>query len=57
MDWHCGVFIYMYRFEGFRGFYKGAAVYLIHVTPNVCIVFLMYEAIGSWVKDLKLART
>lgn len=47
----------IYRFEGLRGFYKGAAVYLIHVTPNVCIVFLMYEAIGSWVKDMKQERT
>lgn len=26
-----------------KGFYKGLAAYLIHVTPNICIVFLMYE--------------
>jgi len=29
--------------EGMRGFYKGLAAYLIHVTPNICIVFLIYE--------------
>ncbi|KAJ8321851.1 hypothetical protein KUTeg_000322 [Tegillarca granosa] len=42
----------IYRFEGFRGFYKGAAVYLIHVTPNVCIVFLMYEGFHGFYKGL-----
>lgn len=26
-----------------RGFYKGLAPYMIHVTPNICIVFLVYE--------------
>jgi hypothetical protein len=33
----------MIRMEGMRGFYKGLAAYLIHVTPNICIVFLIYE--------------
>jgi len=28
-----------------RGFYKGLGPYLLHVTPNVCIVFLVYERI------------
>ncbi|XP_023224437.1 mitochondrial folate transporter/carrier-like isoform X1 [Centruroides sculpturatus] len=32
-----------WRFEGIRGFYKGLPAYLIHVTPNICIVFLVYE--------------
>ncbi|KAK3088371.1 hypothetical protein FSP39_018364 [Pinctada imbricata] len=35
----------IYRFEGMRGFYKGSIVYFGHVTPNICIVFLMYEYI------------
>ncbi|OQR74349.1 mitochondrial folate transporter/carrier-like [Tropilaelaps mercedesae] len=32
-----------YRAEGLRGFYKGFGAYSIHVTPNICIVFLIYE--------------
>jgi len=31
------------RYEGIRGFYKGLGPYLVHVTPNICIVFLTYE--------------
>lgn len=31
------------RLEGVRGFYKGVSAYLVHVTPNICIVFLLYE--------------
>lgn len=33
----------MNRIEGVKGFYKGLTAYLIHVTPNICIVFLIYE--------------
>ena len=29
--------------EGFCGLYRGLVPTLIHVTPNVCIVFLAYE--------------
>lgn len=29
--------------EGYRGLYRGLVPTLIHVTPNVCIVFLAYE--------------
>lgn len=32
-----------WRYEGIRGFYKGLTPYLVHVTPNICIVFLIYE--------------
>ncbi|GFY51272.1 hypothetical protein TNIN_386141 [Trichonephila inaurata madagascariensis] len=32
-----------WRFEGLRGFYKGLPAYFLHVTPNICIVFLIYE--------------
>lgn len=31
------------RKESVRGFYKGFSPYMIHVTPNICIVFLLYE--------------
>lgn len=31
------------KYEGVRGLYKGMYVYLWHVTPNICIVFMMYE--------------
>ena len=31
--------------EGFGGLYRGLAPTLLHVTPNVCIVFLVYEFI------------
>ncbi|KAF2882763.1 hypothetical protein ILUMI_23427 [Ignelater luminosus] len=32
-----------WRFEGTRGFYKGLVPYLLHVTPNICLVMLVYE--------------
>jgi len=32
-----------WRYEGLRGFYKGLSPYMIHVTPNICLVFLIYE--------------
>ncbi|XP_076456376.1 solute carrier family 25 member 32-like [Babylonia areolata] len=31
------------RKESYRGFYKGFCAYMLHVTPNICIVFLLYE--------------
>ena len=31
------------RYEGARGLYKGLTPYLIHVMPNICLVFLTYE--------------
>ena len=33
------------RREGPRGLYRGLAPYLLHVTPNVCLVFLVYELV------------
>ncbi|KAL1493290.1 hypothetical protein ABEB36_011373 [Hypothenemus hampei] len=32
-----------WAYEGLRGFYKGMAPYLLHVTPNICLVMLVYE--------------
>lgn len=32
-----------WRYESYRGFYKGFSAYVLHVTPNVCIVFFIYE--------------
>ncbi|XP_037070413.1 mitochondrial folate transporter/carrier-like [Pollicipes pollicipes] len=31
--------------EGPRGLYRGLAPYLLHVTPNVCCVFMVYELV------------
>lgn len=33
--------------EGPKGFYKGFSPYLLHVTPNICLVFLIYEKFTS----------
>ncbi|XP_055995812.1 mitochondrial folate transporter/carrier-like isoform X2 [Ostrea edulis] len=40
----------VYRFEGMRGFFKGMLVYLFHVTPNICIVFLVWEQVVGYNK-------
>ena len=32
-----------FRYEGMSGLYKGLVPYLVHVMPNICIVFLIYE--------------
>ena len=31
------------RYEGAGGLYKGLTPYLVHVMPNICLVFLTYE--------------
>ncbi|CAD6234089.1 GSCOCG00007541001-RA-CDS [Cotesia congregata] len=32
-----------WRSERIRGFYKGLSPYLVHVTPNICLVLIIYE--------------
>lgn len=32
-----------WKYESYLGFYKGFSAYVLHVTPNVCIVFFIYE--------------
>ncbi|KYQ53417.1 Mitochondrial folate transporter/carrier [Trachymyrmex zeteki] len=39
--WHC--IQCTWRSEGIRGFYKGLSPYLLHVTPNICLIILIYE--------------
>lgn len=39
--WHCVKDTW--RYERFRGFYKGLCPYLLHVTPNICLVMLIWE--------------
>lgn len=34
-----------WRYESYLGFYKGFSAYLLHVTPNICIVFFVYETV------------
>ena len=35
--------IYVYRYEGAKGFYKGLVPNLLRVTPACCITFVVYE--------------
>ncbi|XP_060068656.1 mitochondrial folate transporter/carrier-like [Ylistrum balloti] len=44
----------IFRYEGFQGYYKGFGIYLLHVTPNICIVFLLYEYVTAWNKNRHL---
>ena len=37
-----------FRYEGMSGLYKGLVPYLVHVMPNICIVFLIYENMSKW---------
>lgn len=39
-----------WRYESYVGFYKGFSAYLLHVTPNICMVFFIYETV---IKSLK----
>lgn len=32
-----------WRYERMPGFYKGLVPYLVHVTPNICLVMIIYE--------------
>jgi len=36
------------REEGIKGLYRGLAPHLLHVTPNVCIIFAVYEAVMKY---------
>lgn len=37
----------VFRKEGIGGLYKGMSPYLVHVMPNICLVFLIYEKITN----------
>ncbi|XP_044001194.1 mitochondrial folate transporter/carrier isoform X2 [Aphidius gifuensis] len=39
--WHCVQSTF--RSEGIKGFYKGLTPYLLHVTPNICFILIVYE--------------
>ncbi|KAI2797831.1 hypothetical protein BLOT_015251 [Blomia tropicalis] len=45
-----------WRYERIRGFYKGLAAYLLHVTPNICIVFLIYERLSPTTTSLVVSK-
>jgi len=36
-----------FRNEGIGGMYKGLTPYLVHVMPNICLVFIIYEKIAN----------
>ncbi len=35
------------KHEGMKGLYKGITPYLIHVMPNICLVFIIYEKMSK----------
>lgn len=37
----------IWRSEGFKGFYKGFTPYLLHVTPNICLIIIIYETFSN----------
>lgn len=41
-----------WRYESYLGFYKGFSAYLLHVTPNICIVFFVYETVTNTCKNI-----
>ncbi|KAL8575033.1 hypothetical protein ACOMHN_063565 [Nucella lapillus] len=43
------------RKESYRGFYKGFSAYMLHVTPNICIVFLLYELLTNTNREPSIA--
>lgn len=43
------------RKESYRGFYKGFSAYMLHVTPNICIVFLLYELLTNTHREPSVA--
>ena len=45
------------RQEGARGFYKGLGPYLLHVTPNICMVFIIYERLAEWLVTSSASAT
>ena len=42
-----------HRNERICGFYKGLGAYMLHVIPNICIVFLVYEGLLTVFDDHK----
>lgn len=40
-----------WRYESYKGFYKGFRAYMLHVTPNICIVFFIYETVTKAFKE------
>lgn len=37
----------IWRLEGMKGFYKGFTPYLLHVMPNVCLIYVVYEYVSN----------
>lgn len=37
----------IWRSEGIKGFYKGLTPYLLHVTPNICLIIVIYETFSN----------
>lgn len=44
-----------YRYEGWRGFYKGLSANLIRVTPATVITFAIYENVFHYLQSRRAA--
>ena len=45
--------VFLFRFEGVLGFYKGLVPTLLRVTPACCITFLVYENVQHFLFGLR----
>lgn len=36
----------IWKYERIGGFYKGLSPYLVHIMPQICLVFVLYEKIA-----------
>lgn len=41
-----------WKYEGFRGFYKGLVPTVVRVTPASCIIFVVYERLLKWAQKM-----
>ncbi|XP_026670692.1 mitochondrial folate transporter/carrier isoform X3 [Ceratina calcarata] len=50
-DGTCHCIKSIWRSDGFKGFYRGLSPYLIHVTPNICLIIVIYETFANTDSD------
>ena len=46
----------LYRRESFRGMFKGLNAYMLHIVPNIMIVFGIYEAVLNIHAEMRLEQ-
>ena len=47
-----GLVLACFRHERWRGFFKGIVTHIVHVTPSICLVFLVYEKMSCHNEDI-----